>query len=234
MTLTDWLPTNHVEIALGALATLGTACGFIFREWLKSHESTLTRAQSRDELFVANILTQLDKTHAMVALRESRIDTLEKKLDDKNNQIEQLSASFETEQQQRFALREQYQIELSKAEEIRDIYRMVFEEGPLGITIVNQDLRFLAVNPQFCAMVQRTEQELLGLVSAEITMPDDIEKDRRQARRALRQGSGLRYVFDKRCRAPNGAVIPMHVWVLRAEWEGIPCLLSLVDCEITP
>ena len=170
----------------------------------------------------------------MMALRESRIDTLEKKLDDKNNQIERLSDALEAEQQQRFALREQYQIELSRAEEIRDIYRLVFEEGPLGISIVNQELRFLVVNPQFCMMVQRTEQELLGLVSAEITMPDDIEKDRRQARQALRQGPGLRYVFDKRCRAPNGDIIPMHVWVLRAEWEGIPCLLSLVDCEITP
>ncbi|MCZ6481560.1 MAG: PAS domain S-box protein [candidate division NC10 bacterium] len=55
--------------------------------------------------------------------------------------------------------------------------RKIFEEGPLGMAIIDLDYRFVKVNGALCKMVGYTEQELTGLTFAEITHPEDIDKD---------------------------------------------------------
>ena len=56
-------------------------------------------------------------------------------------------------------------------------FRKVFEEGPLGMTIIDLEYRFTRVNRNFCTMLGYSEEELTGIPFAEITHPDDVNKD---------------------------------------------------------
>ena len=56
-------------------------------------------------------------------------------------------------------------------------FRKVFDEGPLGMAIIDLDYRLTRVNRNFCMMLGYTEEELTGLRFAEITHPDDVDKD---------------------------------------------------------
>ena len=65
-------------------------------------------------------------------------------------------------------------------EELRDSerrFRGIFEEGPLGMAIVDKDYRLTRVNTRLCAMLGYTEAELTGTTFPQITHPDDVEDD---------------------------------------------------------
>ena len=87
-------------------------------------------------------------------------------------------------------------------------FRKVFDEGPLGITIIDLDYRYVKVNPMFCRMVGYTEQELATLTFPEITHPEDIERNLEIAHR-LRRGEALSCSMEKRYIRKNGET----VWV---------------------
>jgi PAS domain S-box-containing protein len=55
-------------------------------------------------------------------------------------------------------------------------FRRVFEQSPLGKAMAGLDLRFRAVNPALCAMLDYTEDELIGRSFLEIVHPDDRDR----------------------------------------------------------
>ncbi len=65
-------------------------------------------------------------------------------------------------------------------EELRDSdrrFRGIFEEGPLGMAIVDKDYRLTRVNARLCEMLGYTDTELTGTTFPQITHPDDVEED---------------------------------------------------------
>jgi PAS domain S-box-containing protein len=62
-------------------------------------------------------------------------------------------------------------------QEREEQFRMVFEKGPLGMVIVNEQFRFVKVNPMFCSMVGYSPEELLTKKFTEITHPDYITEE---------------------------------------------------------
>lgn len=64
-------------------------------------------------------------------------------------------------------------------------FRRVFEEGPMGIAIVDPGLRFIRVNAAFGQMLGYFAGELRGQTLAEVTHPDDVDLDVAMARRAF-------------------------------------------------
>jgi PAS domain S-box-containing protein len=52
-------------------------------------------------------------------------------------------------------------------------FRRAFEEGPIGVTFVDRELRFIKSNQAFCDLIGYTESELQGLSTIDITHPDD-------------------------------------------------------------
>ena len=92
--------------------------------------------------------------------------------------------------------------------ESEELFRKVFEQGPLGMAIVGLDYRWIAINDTFCRMVDYTEAELTKLTLADITHPDDIEKDLENARRLFR-GEIPFSKLEKRYIKKNGEI----VWV---------------------
>lgn len=56
-------------------------------------------------------------------------------------------------------------------------FRKIYEDGPLGMALVDRDLRFMMVNTRFCEMVGFEEQELQKLTFKDISFPEDLAAD---------------------------------------------------------
>lgn len=76
-------------------------------------------------------------------------------------------------------------------------FRKVFEQGPIGIVLLDLDARIQHVNRRFSEMLGYSEQELSLLDIRAITHPDDYEKDRQLGMRVL-QGEIPLYTIEKR------------------------------------
>jgi len=93
-----------------------------------------------------------------------------------------------------------------QAEASEERFRKVFEEGPFGMTIIDLNSRFLNVNQAFCSMLGYTKEELTGRTFAEITHPEDVEKNRDLTQQAF-QGSIPSFRFEKRYVAKDGRIV---------------------------
>jgi PAS domain S-box-containing protein len=88
--------------------------------------------------------------------------------------------------------------------------RAIFDLAAVGTGMVDSATgRFLRVNEQLCKMTGYTRDELLTKTTADITHPDDRERDR-QILRSLRAGAHNRWSTEKRYVRRDGEVI----WVL--------------------
>lgn len=94
--------------------------------------------------------------------------------------------------------------------ESEERFRKIFEEGPLGIALVRQDLRIIDVNDALCQMLGYTRRELIGLAFVDITHPEDIEIDVEHTRQ-LFAGEIPNYKIEKRYIAKNKKVIWMSL-----------------------
>ena len=86
-------------------------------------------------------------------------------------------------------------------------FELVFEGAPIGMAIVAPDGRWLRVNPAMCAVLGRSEADLLAGAFQDVTHPDDLDADLEHLRR-LAAGEIDRYEMEKRYVRPTGE----HVW----------------------
>jgi PAS domain S-box-containing protein len=56
-------------------------------------------------------------------------------------------------------------------------YRAIFERAPVGIFVVAPDDRYVRVNPRYCEITGRTEEELLRMRWHDVVHPDDRDRD---------------------------------------------------------
>jgi PAS domain S-box-containing protein len=101
-----------------------------------------------------------------------------------------------------------------KASESR--FRRIIEDAPLGMAIVDEQRRFLTVNPELCALAGRTEPELLRMYSRDIAHPDDKHADDERFAR-LMAGELPRFNVEKRYLKPDGN----EIWV-SVTYSGLP------------
>ena len=81
-----------------------------------------------------------------------------------------------------------------------------FEHAPIGMALFNTDGEYVRVNPALCAMLGRTEEQLLGRRDQEFTHPDDRRSDVDAAWRILR-GELDTWQTEKRFVAADGSVV---------------------------
>jgi PAS domain S-box-containing protein len=86
--------------------------------------------------------------------------------------------------------------------------RRVFQDGPVGMVVVDPELRLTQVNAAFCALLGYSEEELLGLAVTEFIHPDDVERSRDLAGRLFGEEMAG-YELEKRYVRRDGQV----VWV---------------------
>jgi PAS domain S-box-containing protein len=98
--------------------------------------------------------------------------------------------------------RKQAEYALQKSEEQ---FRTVFEKGPIGMVIVDENLRFVKMNPLFCTMVGYSQEELLTKAFTDITHPDYVSEDIFQLQKLI-AGEIPEYTTDKRYIKKNGDI----------------------------
>ncbi|MFO0577556.1 MAG: PAS domain S-box protein [Polyangia bacterium] len=84
-------------------------------------------------------------------------------------------------------------------------FRAVFEEAPIGLAYIDRSLRIGRVNRSLCSFLGRTAEELQGKAIAEITHPDDIERDGALAQQLFLGEIGS-YQLEKRYLHKSGEI----------------------------
>jgi len=99
-------------------------------------------------------------------------------------------------------------------------YRAVHDSSPVGICWVEtQTGRFLRVNPRYCEIAGRTEQDLLGRNFQSITHPDDLVENCEKLRQ-LADGKVRHYEMEKRYVRRDGSVRWVDAAVVAMGNEG--------------
>ncbi|MGD0793150.1 MAG: PAS domain S-box protein [Terriglobales bacterium] len=85
-------------------------------------------------------------------------------------------------------------------------FRAVYERSPVGIALVDSSSgRLLQVNPKFCEIAGRNEEEMLRIDVGSITHPDDVERGN-EYMQELAEGKLAKYELEKRYVRPDGSV----------------------------
>ncbi len=93
-------------------------------------------------------------------------------------------------------------------------FRAVYERSPVGIALVDSRTgRFLQVNPKFCEIAGRSEEELRGVDVAGITHPDDVAVGKEHLR-SLAEEKLDSYEMEKRYVRPDGSVRWVRILVV--------------------
>ena len=91
---------------------------------------------------------------------------------------------------------------LQKSEER---FRKIFEQGQVGVEILELDGRFIQSNPAFSEFIGYSEDELAKLSYADITHPDDIETEDALVQKLLRDEMPS-FTLDKRYIRKDGTI----------------------------
>lgn len=112
-------------------------------------------------------------------------------------------------------------------------FRLSFERSPAGTAMMNPALRFLQANDAFCKMVGYSEAELITLNFADITHPDERQRDLHQAQRIL-TGEIDRCDVEKRYLHKNGDIVWARVSAaLVRDGENNPLYFLSIIQDIT-
>ena len=98
-------------------------------------------------------------------------------------------------------------------------YRTLYVSCPVGIAWIDQTGRYRAVNPKFCEIAGRTEQDLLSRDFQSITHPDDLVENLEKLRQ-LRNGEVRHFEMAKRYSRPDGSIRWVEVEVVATWPEG--------------
>lgn len=106
--------------------------------------------------------------------------------------------------------------ELIKAEnalrESEELFRLVFDQSPIGDILVDLDFHPLQVNNSLSSMLGYSKKELLSMKFPEYTHPDDLDTDLQQLR-LLKDNKINYYEIEKRYIRKDGEIVWGHVYV---------------------
>jgi PAS domain S-box-containing protein len=102
----------------------------------------------------------------------------------------------------------------------QDPYRTVHDRSPVGICWAETRTgQLLSVNPKYCEILGRSEEELLGRTFQSLTHPDDLPKNLALLQ-DLREGKIRHFKLEKRYLRPDGSVRWAEVAVAPMWREG--------------
>ena len=179
---------------------------------LRSDRETIGLLQlndSRKDCFTLDMITFFEGIGASIGIVLARVRTeeglrksreeLETKVAERTKKLRNTKEHIESE----LAERKRMEEALRESEER---FRQVFEQGPLGVAILDLNYRWVSVNPKLCEMLGYTQDELTKLTFVDITHPDDIEADLDQHKKVL-QGEIPVKKMEKRYIRKTGEVL---------------------------
>jgi PAS domain S-box-containing protein len=85
-------------------------------------------------------------------------------------------------------------------------FRGIFNQTSVGAAIVNMEKRFLQCNPAFCNFLGYSEEELIGKLISDVTLPDDVSLGMKE----LKQMAEMKFesaTLEKRYLRKDGTVV---------------------------
>ena len=85
-------------------------------------------------------------------------------------------------------------------------FRAIFEDSPIGICVVDRNLKVVDVNAAYAEMLGRTEAEVMDALIPNFTHPDDRDRDIDAMPKVL-SGEMPQYKADKRYIRKDGQIV---------------------------
>lgn len=120
--------------------------------------------------------------------------------------------------------------DITERKQAEERFRAVFDGAPVGISLIDREGRYIAVNPIRREMLGYSEEELLGRHYQEFTHPEDVEDDLRINAEAREQGRN-HYQLEKRFVRSDGSVAWTRITVsmVRNDEGEIQYSISLAE-----
>lgn len=117
-----------------------------------------------------------------------------------------------------------------KQQESEILFRTIFEQAPIGISIVNSDMSIAMMNATFLNIIDRKKEDLDTLNWTTITHPDDLKKDLDYFEK-FNNGEIDGYSMEKRFIKPDGAMrtVKMTIAPLKIDRESKYHHLCIID-----
>ncbi len=112
-------------------------------------------------------------------------------------------------------------------------FRATFEQSSIGMTMVELDDNIIKVNDAYCDMLGYSHDELEKMKVAEYTHPDDVDKDKANLEKMLKE-DGSSFRMNKRYYRKDGTMIWVDLTVsLLRDDDGNPSYVIGIANEIT-
>src|SRR6516162_7845752 len=109
-----------------------------------------------------------------------------------------------------------------------ELFRDVFEASAIGIAVQNFDGQILFVNPAFCTMLGRNEEELRGKCWMNFSPREDAERDWTLFQQ-LRAGSIDHYQLEKGCFRRDGSLARGQWSISLLKGRPSPLVIAMVE-----
>ncbi len=123
-----------------------------------------------ERLKTATLEQELEERKRAELLLQQMQEELEKQVQHRTTKLSETNSLLETH------IAERKRIEMALREsEMR--YRLIFEQGPLAVTLIDLDLKYIKVNQRMCDIIGYEKAELYQLTFTSITHPEDRDLD---------------------------------------------------------
>lgn len=99
---------------------------------------------------------------------------------------------------------------INALQESEERFRLAFEEGPIGMALVDREFNVIKLNRVLCDMTGYQEHELVGTSLSAISFPEDADKDIHLVD-ALFDGTIPSYHLEKRYIKKDGSILCSHL-----------------------
>lgn len=139
------------------------------------------------------------------------------------DQVRSRTRALEAALQRNEGISRDLQIANERIEQSEQRFRNIVEFAPIGMSIVDMELRYQLVNKAFCDILGYSKEELLLLTPFDITHPDDLETSREKLQKLI-GGAIDSYHMEKRYIRKDGAVVWINLTTsLLHDAHGAPC-----------
>ena len=121
--------------------------------------------------------------------------------------------------------KEKLNVSEAKLKESETLFRAIFEQATIGISIGHNDKYYLmngtnqpSINPMFERITGRSREEFAAISWMDMTYPEDLEKDLRKFKQ-LRDGLIDTYEMEKRYIKPDGSLAWINMMVSKLNLE---------------
>ena len=190
--------------------------------WGEVSSTLIYDEAGKPDYLIAQVLDITERKRAEEELKKSHYN-LEQQVQERTAELVQSNERLQRE------VEERRRAEKALNENERKFHDY-FEHGLIGMAATAPDMRWLDVNDRTCEMLGYSKQELNEKTWAELTHPEDLDKDVEQFQLLLK-GEIENYTLDKRFIRKDGSTVftTIHIRAFRKEDGTLDHIVALIE-----